>query len=275
MADAFDQSCQVAVGLLPRYLDDGLPEGQAVRLEQHVMVCPGCRTYLAQLRRTIGAVSGLRRDRPRTQVWERVAACLGMSADGGEEPTARVVAYKFLSADRISPFAGVRWPEPGTGWVLARAEVGACRRAVHACRATDLAYWLGERLWRVELTGGITEAPSKIVAGRGRLLDPVDGWPGCSEAFIQDCAARLKQLLSQAEDQHLGRAAGFLTAYEKELLGDSDPASVSYTTAHAAGIVGWTEEEARAAKASDEVSAFDSERHRQSRWLADRLGLTP
>jgi len=50
MDEVFDLTCEVTVGLLPNYLDDDLPERQVVRFEQHIVMCPGCRTYLAQLR---------------------------------------------------------------------------------------------------------------------------------------------------------------------------------------------------------------------------------
>lgn len=270
-----DLTCEVTVGLMPVYLEDDLSEGEVVLLEQHIMVCPGCHTYLAQLRQTIRAVSGLRGEELRSQVWQGIAARLPADGASGSEPADRVMAYKFLSQDRISPFAQVRWPERDDGWVYASAPAGACRRAVHACRAHDLAYWLGERLWRVELAGRITEVPSKIAAERGRLLEEVKDWPKVSDAFVKDCAARLGQLLSQAEKQQEDRAVRFLVTYESEIDKDTDPASVSYTTAHAADVVGWTPEEARAAETRGERSPFESERRRQGRWLADKLGLAP
>jgi hypothetical protein len=271
----FDLACDVTVRLMPQYLDDELPERQVVRLEQHLMVCPGCSTYLDQLRRTVAAVAGLRGDRLPGQVWQGIAARLHGGSGPGAEPAGEVVAYKFLAADRMSPFARVRWPESGGGWVVASAAVGTCRRAVHACRVQDLAYWLGERLWRVELAGQVADSPSKIAAERGRLLDQVDGWPEASEAFIRDCAARLTQLRKQAEEQRDYRAVRFLDSYLNEIKGDGDPASVSYTAAHAAGVVGWTPDEAQAARVRGEHSPLDSERRRQSRWLATALGLAP
>lgn len=275
----FDLTCTVTVGLMPRYFDDELPERQVARLEQHLMVCPGCATYVDQLRRTVAAVAGLRRDRGPGRVWEGLAARLLASSDPGVESAGQVVAYKFLAADRTSPFARVRWPEPGSGWVVASAAVGTCRPAVHACRVQDLAYWLGQTLWRVELAGQVVESSSKIAAERGRLLEEVAGWPEASRDFIQDCKDRLGQLREQADEQakeqrdyHVVR---FLDSYLKEIKGDSDPASVSYTAAHAAGIVGWTPDGAQAARAHGEHSPLDSERRRQSRWLAARLGLAP
>jgi hypothetical protein len=272
----FDLTCHVTVGLLPKYLDDDLAEPQVVRLEQHIAICPGCDTYLAQLRRTIAAVGGLRGDGLRRQVWERIAADLRADAEAGIPDAAdadRVVAYKFLSSDRTSPFAGVRWPEPG-GWVFASSAVGACHRAVHACRARDLAYWLGERLWRVELAGSIAESASKVVAERGRLLAPVDGWPEASAAFIENCVAQMADLLGLVKDNQDLRAVDMLEVYAGELEGDADPASVSYTVAHAAGIAGWFPGQALAARARGERTPFDAERRRQSDWIAEKLGLT-
>jgi anti-sigma factor RsiW len=301
MAESFDLTCQVSVELLPKYLDDDLPEGQTVRLEQHIMICPGCRTCLEQLRRTIGAVSRLRIGESRQHLWADIAARIPtvvVPADPGSEdvatanpgatglrvaapdpdPAGGVVAYKFLAADRMAPFSHVRWPEPsadGGDWIFASAAVGACRRAVHACRAVDLAYWLDQRLWRVELAGEVIESATKIVAERGRLLEPVDGWPEIGRTFIDDCAGRLAELCDWAKENQDHRATRMLRAYVKEMTEDedTDPASVSYTVAHAAGIVGWLPGEGLAAKTRGERTPFDAERRRQSRWLAGRLGL--
>lgn len=278
MAEAFDLTCAVTIGQLPQYLDDALPERRLVRFEQHIVVCPGCSTYLAQLRRTAGAVAALRGAQRRDRVWEKIAGRLPGDGDAAPESSRdaagdQVVAYKFLGADGVSRFARVRWPEPGDGWVRAQATAGICRGAVHACGTWDLAYWLDERLWRVELAGEVVVAPSKLAASRGRLLGAVQGWPEASPAFIEYCKTRLGQLQSLAEQRRNGRAAGFLKSYADELHGDTDPASVSYTVAHAAETVGWTREDALAESAHGADNPFDAERRGQSRWLADRLGL--
>jgi anti-sigma factor RsiW len=299
MAESYDLTCQVSVDLLPNYLDDDLPEAQTVRLEQHIMICPGCHTYLEQLRRTIAVVSGLRTGEAGHEAGADIAARLaaegiltgpgpGDFAAGNPEapgpgatapqPADRVIAYKFLAPDRTAPFAQVRWPGPGAdggGWIFASAAVGTCRRAVHACRAKDLAYWLGQRLWRVELAGQVTEAATKIVAERGRLLEPVGGWPEVAPAFVADCAERLAELCDWARENQDHRATRMLRAYVREMEEDedTDPASVSYTVAHAAGVAGWLPGEGMAAGARGEGTPFDAERRRQGRWLAGRLGL--
>jgi Putative zinc-finger len=297
MTESPDLTCQVAVELLPKYLDDDLPEAQTVRLEQHIVICPGCRTYLEQLRRTIAAVSRLQITEPRHRLWADIAARLSPVAvpagpDGSAtgnpdiadlrldapepDPADHVIAYKFLAPDRTAPFAQVRWPEPGTdggGWIFASAVVGACRHAVHACRAKDLAYWLDQRLWRVELAGEVAESAAKVVAERGRLLAPVDGWPEAGPAFVDNCAARFAELCDWAKENRDHRATRILKAYAAELAEETDPASAAYTAAHAAAIVGWLPGEGLAARARGERNPFDAERRRQSRWLADRLGL--
>jgi hypothetical protein len=210
--ETYDLTCSVAVARMPRYLDDALDGAEAVRLEQHIMVCPGCSTYLAQLRRTIAAVAGLRRlgasgaaPAPRQPVDE----------SAGPESAGQVVAYKFLSADRVSPFARVRWPEPGSGlWMRGSADSGVCKRSVHACRPGGLAYWLdrGYLLWQVELAGQMAETESKVAAERGRLLAVVDGWPEASEAFVDECLTRLAGLLDLARQRGEKRAEHFLTS---------------------------------------------------------------
>jgi RNA polymerase sigma-70 factor, ECF subfamily len=300
MSESPDLTCQVSVALLPKYLDDDLPENQTVRLEQHIAICRGCRTYLEQLRRTIAAVSRLRTGESRHQLWVDIAACLSASvisaapatpddsatgnpptvdpglATSGTDPSDRVIAYKFLASDRTACFSQVRWPLPDAddAWILASAAVGTCRRAVHACRMNDLAYWLDQQLWRVELVGKVTESATKIVAERGRLLEPVDDWPEVVPAFIDDCTARLAELRDWAEEKRDLRSTHILRAYLTELAEDTEPASVSYAVAHAAGIVGWLPGEGLTAKARGEPTPFDTERRRQGRWLAARLGLT-
>ncbi len=51
-----DLTCQELVELVTDYLDGALDAETAVRFEQHVAVCPGCETYLDQMRRTASLV---------------------------------------------------------------------------------------------------------------------------------------------------------------------------------------------------------------------------
>jgi anti-sigma factor RsiW len=47
-----DLTCQELVELVTDYLDGALDEETADRFERHLSVCPGCETYLDQMRRT-------------------------------------------------------------------------------------------------------------------------------------------------------------------------------------------------------------------------------
>jgi anti-sigma factor RsiW len=46
-------TCQELVEVITDYLEGALPAGDALRFEEHLRGCRGCRTYLDQMRRTI------------------------------------------------------------------------------------------------------------------------------------------------------------------------------------------------------------------------------
>lgn len=48
-----DVRCQEVVEILTDYLEDAMPTRQRIRLEQHLVICAACRTYLHQLRAAI------------------------------------------------------------------------------------------------------------------------------------------------------------------------------------------------------------------------------
>lgn len=83
-----------------------------------------------------------------------------------------VRAYKFLDAAGRAPFTGVEWP---VGEWLEADEAAPCRAGVHACRAGDVAYWITDWMWHIEIEGDIVDSVHKVVGRRGRLLAPVDG----------------------------------------------------------------------------------------------------
>jgi anti-sigma factor RsiW len=47
-----DLTCQELVELVTHYLEGALDDETADRFEQHVALCPGCGTYLNQMRET-------------------------------------------------------------------------------------------------------------------------------------------------------------------------------------------------------------------------------
>ena len=62
MKGAAPLSCQELVELVTEYLEGALPGPQRLAFEQHVAICPPCRGYFAQLRRTIKVGERLRED---------------------------------------------------------------------------------------------------------------------------------------------------------------------------------------------------------------------
>jgi len=54
-----DIACEEVVDLLTDFLEGALDRKTRTRLEQHLVLCPGCTEYLRQLRLTIGATRRL------------------------------------------------------------------------------------------------------------------------------------------------------------------------------------------------------------------------
>ncbi|MGH2557447.1 MAG: anti-sigma factor family protein [Thermomicrobiales bacterium] len=61
-AVADEMTCQELVELITDYLEHALPAAERARFEAHLASCPGCRTYLDQMRRTLAVVGRLRED---------------------------------------------------------------------------------------------------------------------------------------------------------------------------------------------------------------------
>ena len=91
-----------------------------------------------------------------------------------------MIAHKFLRSARIGPFSQFQWPEPGV-WVRAPRDLVACQRGIHACRPSDLPWWLADELWEIELGGPVQPDEHKIIAPAGRLRAQIEAWtPACS-----------------------------------------------------------------------------------------------
>lgn len=52
-------SCEQFVELVTDYLEGALDAGTARRFEEHLVLCPGCETYLEQIRETAKLVGRL------------------------------------------------------------------------------------------------------------------------------------------------------------------------------------------------------------------------
>ena len=55
-------TCQELVELVTDYLEGTLAPGESARFERHLGVCPGCVTYVEQMRETVRLTGALRED---------------------------------------------------------------------------------------------------------------------------------------------------------------------------------------------------------------------
>jgi hypothetical protein len=165
-------------------------------------------------------------------------------------------ALKFLRPGRVAPFAKVTWPEPGE-WLDAEGRLDLCRTGLHALLPDALAPWIAEELWRVELDGAEALAPGILVASRGRLVSRVEEWnQETAREFARACAAHVQEGAT-------GRAAEYAAdarASAEEAGADFTATTVGYMAAHAAEAM--------------RPGGFSAEREWQSRWLAERLGVS-
>ena len=59
MSDADEMSCQELVELVTQYLEGTLSSSDRERFETHLAECPGCQTYLEQMRHVIATLGKL------------------------------------------------------------------------------------------------------------------------------------------------------------------------------------------------------------------------
>jgi hypothetical protein len=166
-------------------------------------------------------------------------------------------AYKFLRPGRIAPFSGFAWPEGE--WVEGEAPE-LCVQGVHACRPTDLPYWIVGELWEVELAGEVREEPRKLVGERGRLVRRIDAWDAAAgRGFAEECAERVRGRADAAS----GEQAEELTRYAADAAANAAKGEVA--------VLGYIA--ARAAEVAGGVEGYAAERDAQARWLASELRL--
>lgn len=213
-------------------------------------------------------------------------------------------AYKFLDHHHRAVFSGFRWPRPASAgeagpWVEAEA-VQPCRSGIHGCRPSDLAFWLNEELWEIELDGDVVEADTKVIAPRGRLRRPVSGWAaGVARELVEVTAFRARDTAVA----FCGNGAGLLAdlagctaagdlraqavaAYKALPKGSAEQTAVGFVvdaahfldahvchTPYVAACAAGHAASARTASRSDWEAAVTAERTWQSAWITDRLGL--
>jgi hypothetical protein len=172
-------------------------------------------------------------------------------------------AFKFLTRGAIGPLSGLAWPLPQGGapgpWVDAGAgALEQCVRGVHVCRPDDLAYWLSDEMWQVEVDGDQREGIDCLVVRRARLVRQLDAWRdgGAAARFAEACVAHGTGLVPATAPAraYLDDAA--------EAARDGYVALAAFAAALAVG---------KAAGQGD--TAYRAERAWQSSWIARELAL--
>jgi hypothetical protein len=216
-------------------------------------------------------------------------------------------AYKFLATDGTTVMSGTKWPLPTDNrpgpWVEA-ASVSPCREGIHACRTGDLAYWLHEELWEIELDDGLQESRRKVVGRRGRLLHRLEAWSGgvarelsgwCAWRSRDRAVAVLNDVGESSWAEQLARAETLREVRRRatqamDAIGDTTVGGVAAGLALDAAVfapgdyvamgpfvAAWAAGHAAAHDPGHEADfgeAFGAERRAQSDWIANQLGLS-
>lgn len=203
-------------------------------------------------------------------------------------------AYAFLGAGATSYLTGLRWPSPGT-WVERDDD------AVRACTVADLAWWLDDELWEVELEGQITDLGRALTASRARLVRRIESWTyDVASELVLVCARRVRDhaVEALAEAGRGGEAAELAAAADLETIEGvggriaAAEGAASLFAGLAADVVLYSRDarvRSRAAGVAAYVAAFslagadkaaagyserfEAERRWQAAWLRERLGM--
>ncbi|HSW41303.1 MAG TPA: hypothetical protein VLM76_02210 [Patescibacteria group bacterium] len=192
--------------------------------------------------------------------------------------------YKVLDENRRSMHGGRgRWT-PGR-WRSVAGRLVPCVRGLHLCRADQLIYWLGPRIWEVETDGEVIEAEDRYVARRARIVREVTAWNDQSaRRFAADCA---QDALQYADPEwretlevvlHTARAYADGEATDDELSAASAAAGAAAGAAASAAVdASWAAASAAASAAVDDAwaVAWPAARERHSRRLVSLLGIEP
>jgi hypothetical protein len=181
-----------------------------------------------------------------------------------------MIAYKFLRSGARALFAAVDWPVPAangpTAWQqCAPGPLVPCRNGLHACRVEDLACWISDELWEVELDAEWISAPDALVARRARLVRRIQRWesPEARSRFSRGCVGRAADSCSSSRPPPNSVAAQYLQQADEFAR-----AGLHIAAAYASALVFST-----APGSTDTMTAFRAERSEQGRLLATIVGL--
>jgi len=126
-----------------------------------------------------------------------------------------VKTYKFLAAGAKGPITGFQWPLPqleaAGEWVEAGGPLEACGRGAHVCRPRELAFWIHDELWEVEVDGAQIEGYDCLVAERARLVRRIEDWQrGGAARFANACLERAAASVAQAASEQRAAVASYL-----------------------------------------------------------------
>jgi hypothetical protein len=171
--------------------------------------------------------------------------------------------YKFLAKGALAPLSGFLWPSPGPGtpgaWVETKGPLELCVNGTHVCRAGELAHWLHDELWEVEVDGEQIEGIDCLVARRARLIRRVDAWhDGGAARFAAACAEHATELADRARPAESVGVRGFLDDARDAARGGFVAVS-AYSSALAV---------ARLGAPAERDGLYRKERVWQSGWIA-------
>jgi hypothetical protein len=171
-------------------------------------------------------------------------------------------AYKFLATGAVGPFSGFVWPAPSgaaSAWVEVDGALVTCERGVHVCRPEDLAHWIHEELWEVEVGGETKLGVDCLVARRARLSRRIEAWTdGGAARFVRACGERADALVGSAADE---TQRGFID--DTELCVEHGYIALGAFCAALAVT--------NLAPPAERERAFQSERAWQAGWIAREL----
>ena len=142
----------------------------------------------------------------------------------------------------------------------ARGPLSQCASGVHVCRTDDLAHWLHEELWELEVDGEQIGGVDCLIVQRARLVRRIEAWDGPGKRrFVDACIAHASE---QARSTGEGEVRALLDdARVMASMTDGAPIA-AYTTAVAVSRVGCPE---------GVNDAYRRERAWQSAWIAREL----
>jgi hypothetical protein len=183
-----------------------------------------------------------------------------MRSGSGQRNERATMMHKFLATGARGPLSGFAWPAPGPdalgAWVEVEGPLAPCARGIHVCRPFELAHWIHDELWELEVDGEQTPGLDCIVVPRARLVRRIPAWGEQAQRFAEAC---VEHAAAQVEPAHFGVVS--------ELLDDAR----SLATSGYVAVSAFTAALAVSRLPSASGSAYRAERAWQSAWIEREL----